>query len=53
MLFTVFVFFSAADGIERLLGKTVIDVLTRLFGMLMAALSVQFVIEGIVDFFPD
>ena len=53
VLFTVFVFFSAADGIERLLGKTGIDVLTRLLGMLLAALSVQFVIEGIIDFFPN
>ncbi len=52
-VFTVFVFFSAADGIEKLLGKTGIDVLTRLLGMLLAALSVQFVIEGIVDFFPN
>ena len=53
VLFTVFVFFSAADGIERFLGKTGIDVLTRLLGMLLAALSVQFVIEGIIDFFPN
>ena len=45
--------FSAADEIERLLGKTGIDVLTRLLGMLLAALSVQFVIEGIIDFFPN
>ena len=53
VLFNVFVFFFAADGIERLLGKTGIDVLTRLLGMLLAALSVQFLIEGITDFFPN
>ena len=53
VLFTVFVFFSAADGIERLLDKAGIDVLTRLLGMLLAALSVQFVVEGIIDFFPN
>ena len=53
VLFTVLVFFSAADGIVKLLGKTGIDVLTRLLGMLLAALSVQFVIEGIIDFFPN
>jgi len=45
VLLTVFVFFSAASRIEKLLGKTGIDVLTRLLGMLLAALSVQFVIE--------
>ena len=52
VLLTVFVFFSAASRIEKLLGKTGIDVLTRLLGMLLAALSVQFVIEGLVEFFP-
>ena len=53
VLVTVFVFFSAAGRIEKLLGKTGIDVLTRLLGMLLAALSVQFVIEGLVEFFPQ
>ncbi|NCX92214.1 MAG: MarC family protein, partial [Rhodobacteraceae bacterium] len=52
VLVTVFVFFSAASRIEKLLGKTGIDVLTRLLGMLLAALSVQFVIEGLIEFFP-
>lgn len=52
VLLTVFVFFSAASRIEKLLGKTGIDVLTRLLGMLLAALSVQFVIEGLLEFFP-
>ena len=52
VLLTVFVFFSAASRIEKLLGKIGIDVLTRLLGMLLAALSVQFVIEGLVEFFP-
>ena len=53
VLVTVFVFFSAAGRIEKLLGKTGIDVLTRLLGMLLAALSVQFVIEGLIEFFPQ
>ena len=52
VLLTVFVFFSAASRIEKLLGKTGIDVLTRLLGMLLAALSVQFVIEGLFESFP-
>ena len=53
VLVTVFVFFSAASRIEKLFGKTGIDVLTRLLGMLLAALSVQFVIEGLIEFFPQ
>ena len=44
--------FSMADGLETLLGKTGIDVVTRLLGMLLAALSVQFVLEGFFAFLP-
>lgn len=43
------VFFLLAGRIERLLGRTGINVTTRLLGMLLAALSVQFVIDGLRD----
>ncbi|PKP73800.1 MAG: MarC family transcriptional regulator [Alphaproteobacteria bacterium HGW-Alphaproteobacteria-6] len=43
----VFLFFLAAGMIERALGRTGIVVITRLLGMLLAALSVQFVLDGI------
>jgi len=42
-------FFLLAGPIERALGKTGITVVTRLLGMLLAALSVQFVIDGLND----
>lgn len=45
-----FVVFLATELIERLLGPTGIMVLTRLFGMLLGALAVQFVLDGINDF---
>jgi len=51
-LISVFIFFSMADGLEKLFGKTRIDVVTRLLGILLAALSVQFVLEGFFAFLP-
>ena len=39
----------ASGLIERALGRTGVMVLTRLFGMLLAALSVQFVLDGLSD----
>lgn len=45
-----FVMFLSASAIERLLGKTGITVVTRLLGMLLAALSVQFVLDGLSGF---
>ncbi|NVK35364.1 MAG: MarC family protein [Rhodobacteraceae bacterium] len=41
--------FLLADKIERLLGDTTQLVVTRLLGVLLAALSIQFIAEGGVD----
>lgn len=46
----VMAMFLAAGFLERLLGKTGITVVTRLLGMLLAALSVQFVLDGLQSF---
>jgi multiple antibiotic resistance protein len=45
----VFALFLLASPIERLLGNTGVTVATRLMGMLLAALSVQFVLDGLRD----
>ncbi|MEM5585200.1 MULTISPECIES: MarC family protein [unclassified Roseibium] len=42
--------FLLADKIERLLGDTAQLVITRLLGVLLAALSVQFVADGVLAF---
>jgi MarC family membrane protein len=46
---TTLLFFQLGGVIERLLGSTGIDVVTRLLGMLLAALAVQFVLDGLRD----
>ncbi|MEP2784190.1 MAG: MarC family protein [Pseudoruegeria sp.] len=46
----VFLMFLAAPTLERLLGDTGILVASRLLGMLLAALSVQFVLDGVAGF---
>jgi len=47
MMLATFLFLLAAPPLERVLGRTGTIVITRLLGMLLAALSVQFVIDGI------
>jgi len=49
VLLCVFVLFLLAAPLERLLGPTGINVVTRLLGMLLAALAIQFVIDGFHD----
>ncbi|MEO1328473.1 MAG: MarC family protein [Pseudomonadota bacterium] len=42
--------FMAAHWIERLLGPTGVTLVTRLFGVLLGALAVQFVLDGLSDY---
>jgi len=50
VLAIVFCLFLTSGFFERLLGRTGITVITRLLGMLLAALSVQFILDGLKDF---
>ena len=50
VLAVVFAFFLTTGLLERALGRVGINVVTRLLGMLLAALSVQFVLDGLRAF---
>jgi len=48
----VWIAFSLSGRIARALGKTGINVMTRLMGLLLAALSVEVMSDGLVKLFP-
>ena len=44
--------FSLADPIARVLGKTGINVMTRLMGLILAALAIEVMAGGLIKIFP-
>lgn len=49
VILATYILFRLGDLMGRVLGKTGINMITRLLGMLLAALAVQFVINGLTD----
>lgn len=49
---TVFAVFAFSRSIERLLGKTGINVMTRLMGLVLASLAVEIMARGLYKLFP-
>lgn len=47
-----FLVFSASGRIAKVLGKTGISIMTRLMGLILAALAVELLSEGLVQLFP-
>lgn len=50
LLLLALAMFFLGGAIERLLRRTGVVVVTRLLGMILAALAVQFVLDGLTDF---
>ena len=44
--------FSASGRIARVLGQTGIDIMTRLMGLILAALAVELLADGLTQLFP-
>jgi multiple antibiotic resistance protein len=53
VLLIMLVFLLIAAQLVRALGQTGVNVLTRVFGMITAALAVQFVIDGLQQVWPS
>jgi multiple antibiotic resistance protein len=47
-----FMVFSASGRIAKVLGKTGINVMTRLMGLILAAMAVELLADGLVKLFP-
>lgn len=52
LVFLTWLSFRLAPSISRLLGKTGINVVTRLMGLIMAAVGVEFIANGLKQLFP-
>jgi multiple antibiotic resistance protein len=50
ILLIMYIMLRLSSALERAMGKVAINVVTRVLGMLLAALSVQFVLDGLAEF---
>ncbi|HMA52652.1 MAG TPA: MarC family protein [Magnetospirillaceae bacterium] len=53
VLVVVLVLLYTASGVRKLLGVTGSNVITRVLGIILAALAVQFVLDGLVEVFKS
>ena len=49
VLLTAFILFVTASRLQKVLGATFVNVITRVMGILLAALALQFMLDGLHD----
>jgi len=47
------VIFAVGSSINKLIGKTISAIMTRLLGIILSALSVQFITDGLLAIFSN
>lgn len=52
VMLTAFIVLNQADKISTLLGKTGVNILSRLMGLVLASVAMQFIIDGLAAAFP-
>jgi multiple antibiotic resistance protein len=50
--FTVWIALRSADAIRKLLGKTGINIISRLLGLVLAAVAIEFIAGGLAQLLP-
>ncbi len=48
----VWAIFAAATGISERLGKTGMNIITRVMGLIIAAIGVEYIYRGLIELFP-
>ena len=48
-----YVILSGASRVDRVLGKTGLNILERVAGLLLAAIAIQFILDGLTEAWPN
>lgn len=52
LAFTIFLILNYSSPLVNKLGRTGLNIISRVMGLILAALAVEFIAEGLIDFFP-
>jgi multiple antibiotic resistance protein len=52
VMLLMFLMLLSGRRVERWVGKTTLDIVTRVFGLILTGIAVQFIVEGLGEIFP-